>query len=344
MNELLRIEGAIGRQDRDWGMPDEETIQHIQAATASMLANEIPGFQIGPNIGGSMLGVLATLDVIQDVTSKQLQQNTDHNTSDIFRYTNQMPRPIHNELSRIGPAVPYEFMEMYRLPPHVDLRECGLAVHLQSDAVVREVQLAHLRDEKQPLTVEKTIGNVLAPRAVQYTGLGISDEQFADYVGSPIHRGETSQGVMTIFSEGNMDFPSLDGKLRTSIHFFKNPPRNTTSSWTRLTGKEADHLLAPDAIEQKNGTFLYRFMHLHAAQAYKQLRGEHGLHPEDIGQATLAASPNELANVLHMLQADGMLSPDSAVSLQRYINHPGHADNIAYAEDCGPFLLYEYDL
>jgi hypothetical protein len=224
------------------------------------------------------------------------------------------------------------------------MRECGLAVHLQSDAVTREVQLAHLRDEKQPLTIAKTIGGLLAPEAVQYKGPGITDEQFADYVGGPIHTGETSQGVMTIFSEGNMDFPSLDGRLRTSIHFFKNPPRNTTSSWTRLTGRESDHRLAPDTIEQKNNTFLYKFMHLHAAQAYKELRIEHNLHPEDIGRATLAESADELTNVFHELQEDGLLSPDSTLSLRRYINHPGHANNIAYAEDCGPFLLHEYDL
>ncbi len=340
MNQLLRIEGTLSYQDRDWGMPDEGTVQQIQGATSLLLANEIPGFQIGPNIGKSMLGIMATLDVIQGVTSEQLQQNADYNASSIFRYTQQTPRPIHNELSRIGPAVPYEFMEMYRLPPHTDRQECGPAVHLQSDVVTREVQLAHLRDEKQPLTIEKTIGGLLAPGAVQYKGSGMPDEQFANYIGGPIHRGETSEGVMTIFSEGNMDFPSLAGRLKTSIHFFKNPPRNTTSSWTRLTGRESDHRLAPDVIEQKNSTFLYTFMHLHATQAYKQLRSVHGLHPEDIGQATAAAHTDELSDVLHELQ----LPRDSALSLRHYINHPGHADNIAYAEDCGPFLLYEHDL
>lgn len=344
MHELLRIEGALDHQGHDRGMPDEETIRQIQGAASAMLANEIPGFQVGPNIGRSVRGVLSTLDVIQDVVSEHLQQDIDHNTSGIFRYTQQTPRPIHNELGRIGPAVPYEFMEMYRLPPHIDLRECGLAVHLQGDAVTREVQLAHLRDEKQPLIVEKTIGGLLSPKAVQYKGSGITDEQFADYVGGPILTGETSQGVMTIFSEGNMDFPSLDGRLRTSIHFFKNPPRNTTSSWTRLTGRESDHCIAPDALERKNDMFLYRFMHLHASQEYKQLREEYDLHPEDIGQATLAASADELADVLYGFEADGIVSASGALALRRYINHPGHADNIAYAEDCGPFLLYEHDL
>ncbi|HJP96141.1 MAG TPA: hypothetical protein VJ843_02090 [Candidatus Saccharimonadales bacterium] len=342
MNQLLRIEGCSDYQEYESGMPDKETIEQIRDAAISVLANEIPGFQVGPNIGRSTLGVLATLDVIQETI-------TDHMGSDgmpdtPFRYSRQTPRPLHNELARTGPAVAPEFMEMYQLPPHVDRGERGLAVHLQGDIITREVQLAHLRDEARPLVVSKTIGGFLAPEAVQYSGSGIGDEHFTDYVGGQICSGETSQGVMTIFSEGNMDFPSLSGRLRTSIHFFKNPPRNTTSSWTRFTGRENDSSLTPEAIEQKNATFIHTFMHMQATQMYINLKEEHGLHSADIGRAARASSADGLADVLHQLQKEGILNSDGALALQRYVLHPGHANHIAYAEDCGPFLLYEGDL
>lgn len=344
MNQLLRIEGSPDCDNRQWGMPDPETTAEIVEATHAVLANEIPGFQIGPNIGSSMLGIMATLDTIQDVVSEQLTKDVEHNASDIFRYTRQTPLPIYNELARIAPAVPREFMATYQLPPHVDRGECGLGVHLQADNIEREVQLAHLRHEEQPLIVEKTISGLLATNAVRYQGPGIADEQFADFIGGPVYRGTTSEGVMTIFSEGNMNFPSLDGALRTTVHFFKNPPRNLTSSWTRFTGREQHHTLGSNDLESANSIFRYTMMHIHATHIFKILMQEDGVHPEDIGSASLADSAEELADTLHQLEKDTGLSPKAALALRRYINHPGHANGIAYSQESGPLLLYEYDL
>jgi hypothetical protein len=344
MNQLLRIEGSPDCDNRQWGMPDPTTITEITDATYAMLANEIPGFQIGPNIGRSMLGIMATLDVLQDVVSSQLAKDTGHNPSKIFRYTRQTPLPFYNELARTAPAVPLEFMATYQLPPHVDRGECGLAVHLQADAVEREVQLAHLRSEGQPLVVEKTIGGLLAPNAVQYKGPGMTDERFADFIGGPVHYGTTSEGVMTVFSEGNMNFPSLNGTLKTSLHFFKNPPRNVTSSWTRFTGRERDHELSPHALGKENSKLRYTMMHMHAAQIYKDLTQEHGVHPEDIGSASLADSADVLANVLLQLKSETCLTPEANLALLRYSNHPGHASGISYSQESGPLLWHENDL
>lgn len=344
MNQLLRIEGSPDRDDRQWGMPDPRTTAEITDAACAVLANEIPGFQIGPSIGRSMLGVMATLDTIQEVVSDRLTKDAGYNSSKIFRITRQMPLPFYDELARTGPAVPLEFMAMYQLPPHSDRGECGLAIHLQGDAVEREVQLAHLRDEKQPLGVEKTIGGLLALNAVRYKGPGMTDESFAEFIGGPVYHGTTSEGVMTVFSEGNMDFPSLNGALKTSLHFFKNPPRNVTSSWTRFTGRERDHTLDPVALEKENLKFRYTMMHIHAAQIYKNLTQENGVHPEDIGSASLADSADELASVLLRLKDETGLTPKATLALQRYINHPGHASGISYSQESGPLLWHENDL
>lgn len=331
---LHRIDGTP-IHGSEYGIPDEQTLEEVVNATVQTLANEIPGFQVGPRIGGSMLGTLAILRTIEATTNDLLGQGNSSSAA-LFRFSSQQPRPVYRELRRMGPRIALEYRAHYQTPPHVDRFERGLAVHHQFGTVERHVSLAHLLDDTAPLEAQVNHNSFLASEGANYQGIGISDPAIENYIGD-IYEGETSAGVLTVFADGHLCIDALNGSLRRSVHYFENKDsRAGVTDWTRYSGRKSDAELSTADLELRSARFSATFMHLHATQLFKDIQAQ-GISAADLmGVTSSDTAADTYANVDVVSH-----SPSLARSLLRYANHPGHGNRIHYNEDSQMAFLSE---